>query len=362
MDWFLIIAASIKVIAVISIVLGLATILTWVERKQSAVMQDRIGANRADIFGIRIIGLFQPFADAIKMITKEDFVPPFADKKLHMLAPALTFIPVILVFAVIPLGPPIEIAGRVVTMQIADINIGLLYIFAFGGLAVYGSVIGGWASNNKYTVIAGIRSTAQMISYEVCLGLSLIGAIMIYGSVELGEMVSAQSGHWFGVIPRWGIFMQPLAIFLFLPAAIAENKRVPFDLPECESEILGYFTEYSGLKAGLFMMSEFIEMVIVGILFTVIFLGGWQVPWLVNGSEGWIWFGSISISNGLALFLQFGSFWIKLAFLIYFLTLVRWTLPRFRYDQVMKLGWKYLLPLALLNLFITGVVLVLIGG
>jgi NADH-quinone oxidoreductase subunit H len=360
MDTFELIAACIKILSMIAVIMVIATILTWVERKQSAIMQDRLGANRADIFGLRIIGLFQPIADAIKMLTKEDYVPPFGNKFLHLLAPALTFMPVLLVFAVIPFGPPLQIAGRTVTMQIATIDVGLLFIFAFGGLSVYGVVIGGWGSNNKYALLGSLRATAQMISYEVCLGLSLIGAIMIYQTVELGQMVMAQSGHWFAFIPRWGIFMQPVAALLFLPAAIAENKRLPFDLPEAESEIVGFSTEYSGLKVGLFMLTEFIEMVIVAMLFSVVFLGGWLVPWLQWDGFHWPWSGIWYLPVGIVKTLEFASLFFKMAFMIYFLTLVRWTMPRFRYDQVMRLGWKYLLPLAMLNLLVTGVVLVLI--
>jgi NADH-quinone oxidoreductase subunit H len=360
MDWFIIIASMVKMLAVIAIVMGLATLLTWVERKQSAVMQDRIGANRADIFGFRIIGLFQPFADAIKMITKEDFVPPFANRFLHMLAPILAFAPVLFVFTVIPLGPPLEIAGRTVTGQIANINIGLLFIFAFGGLAVFGSVLAGWGSNNKYALIAGIRASSQMISYEVCLGLSLVGAIMIYGTLDMTEMVIGQSGHWFGWLPRWGLFMQPLAALLFLPAAIAENKRIPFDLPECESEILGYFVEYSGLRAGMFMFAEFVEIIFIAALFTVVFLGGWLVPWLAWDGFHFPWGGMWYLPIWIVKMLEFGAMFIKIAFMIYLMILIRWTLPRFRYDQLMRLGWKYLLPLAMLNLVVTGVVLVLL--
>ncbi len=360
MDWFNIIAALVKIVAMIAVVMGLATVLTWVERKQSAVMQDRIGANRADILGLRIIGLFQPIADAIKMITKEDYIPPFGNRWLHMLAPAVAFMPVLLVFAVIPMGPPVEVAGRTVLMQIADIDVGLLYILAFGGLGIYGAVLGGWGSNNKYALLGAIRASAQMISYEVCLGLSLIGAVMIYGTLDLGEMILRQSGNWFEWIPRWGIFVQPLGALLFLPAAIAENKRIPFDLPEAESEIIGYYTEYSGLKCGLFMMTEFIEMVVVSALFTVIFLGGWQVPYLSWDGFHWPWGGMLYLPVLLVKGLEFGALFFKIAVMIYLLTLIRWTLPRFRYDQVMRLGWNYLLPLALLNLAATGVVLVVI--
>ena len=362
MDLFALTAAVVKIIAVLSVVMGLATLLTWVERKQSAILQDRLGANRADILGLRIIGLFQPFADAIKMLTKEDYIPPFGNKWLHLLAPAVTFMPVLLVFAAIPFGPPITVAGRTVSMQIADLDIGLLYILAFGGLAVYGAVLGGWGSNNKYALLGAVRASAQMISYEVCLGLSLIGAVMVYGTIDLSGMVVAQGGHWFGWLPRWGLFIQPLAALLFLPAAVAENKRIPFDIPEAESEIIGYYTEYSGLKAGLFMMAEFVEMVIVSALFSVIFLGGWLVPWLEWDGFHWPWGGTLGMAAWLVTVIQCGAFFFKVAVLIYFLTLVRWTLPRFRYDQVMRLGWKYLLPLAMLNLAATGVVMVLIGG
>jgi NADH-quinone oxidoreductase subunit H len=359
MDWVVLIAALAKMLFVVAVVMGIATLLTWVERKQSAVMQDRLGANRADIFGLRIIGLFQPFADAIKMITKEDFVPPFSDKVLHTLAPVVTFFAVLFIFAVIPLGPPLEIAGHTITMQIADINVGLLFILAFGGLAVYGVVIAGWSSNNKYALLAAVRGAAQMISYEVCLGLSLVGAIMIYGTMDLTQMVIEQTGYWFGWIPRWGLFMQPLAALLFLPAAIAENKRVPFDLPECESEILGYHMEYSGLRAGMFMFAEFIEIIFIAALFTVIFLGGWQIPYLALDGFYFPWGGSWLLPVAAVKALEFGAMFFKIAVMIYFMILVRWTLPRFRYDQVMRLGWKYLLPLAVLNLVATGVVLVL---
>ncbi|MBM3329982.1 MAG: NADH-quinone oxidoreductase subunit NuoH [Calditrichaeota bacterium] len=361
MDWFLIIATAVKVAAVIGIVMGIATLLTWVERKQSAIMQDRIGANRADIFGLRIIGLFQPVADAIKMLTKEDYVPPFVNRTLHLLAPVMAFLPVLVMLAAIPFGPSVHVGGREVSAQIADIDIGLLYILAFGGLAVYGAVLGGWASNNKYALLGGIRASAQMISYEVALGLSLVGMIMIYGTLELGQMVVAQSGHWFGWIPQWGIFYQPLAALLFLPAAVAENKRIPFDVPEAESEIIGYFTEYSGMRAGLFMFAEFIEMLIISILFSLIFLGGWNLPWLAFDGFHWPWGGTWQLGIWAVKGLQFGALFAKIAFMIYFFELVRWTLPRFRYDQVMKLGWHYLLPLALFNVAVTGVVMVVMG-
>lgn len=352
----------VKVVAVLSVVLGLATLMTWVERKQSAIMQDRLGANRADILGLRIIGLFQPFADAIKMITKEDFAPPFANRTLHLIAPAVAFFAVLTVFAAIPWGPPIRIAGKEITLQIASLDIGLLYIIGFSGLAIYGAVLGGWSSNNKYALLGSLRATAQMISYEVCLGLSLLGAVMVYGTLDLMKMVEFQSYHWGGWLPRWGIFLQPLAVFLFLPAAIAENKRIPFDLPEAESEIVGYYTEYSGLRAGLFMMAEFIEMILISVLFTLIFLGGWSVPWLYEDGFHFPWGGVWVLPYGLVKLVEVGAMFFKIALVIYFLELVRWTLPRFRYDQVMRLGWVYLFPLGLLNLALTGMVLMLVRG
>ncbi len=357
MDLFTFIAVSIKIVGAFAVVMLAALLLTWVERKQSAIMQDRIGANRAEIFGFRVIGLFQPFADAIKMMSKEDYIPGTGHKVFHMIAPGIPFMMVMVIFAVIPFGPPVEIFGRTVSMQIADIELGLLFFFAFGGLGVYGAVLGGWASHNKYTMIAAIRTGAQMISYEVCLGLSLVGMIMIYGTVDLSQMVIEQSGHWWGWIPRWGIFLQPIGALLFLPAAIAENKRLPFDLPEAESEIIGYYTEYSGLKGGLFMFSEFMEIVIIAAIFSLVFLGGWQVPWLSWDGFHWPWGGTALAGVWVVKGLQFLVYFLKVAFMIYFLVLVRWTLPRFRYDQVMRLGWKYMFPIALLNLAITGLVL-----
>ncbi|MBM3327605.1 MAG: NADH-quinone oxidoreductase subunit NuoH [Calditrichaeota bacterium] len=363
MDWFFIIAVVAKIIAIIAVVMGIATLLTWVERKQSAIMQDRLGANRADILGLRIIGLFQPIADAIKMLTKEDYIPPFVNKTLHTLAPVLAFVPVLAMLAAIPFGPSLNIAGREVSMQIADINVGLLYIFAFGGLAVYGAVLAGWGSNNKYALLGGVRASAQMLSYEVCLGLSLVGMIMIYGTLDLQAMVAYQSGYWFDGkwIPKWGLFMQPLAALLFLPAAIAENKRIPFDVPEAESEIIGFFTEYSGMRAGLFMFAEFIEMLIIAMLFSLIFLGGWHIPYLGFDGFNWPWGGSWLLPVWAVKMLQFGALFFKISVMIFFFELVRWTLPRFRYDQVMRLGWVYLLPLAILNVAITGVVMVAVG-
>jgi len=272
----------IKIIFALIWFLTLTLYLTWVERKESAVIQDRIGANRASILGIRIIGLFQPFADAIKMIFKEDFTPSFSKKFLHDLAPFLSFFFVAITISAIPFGDFIRIGGKTINLQILNINVGLLFVLAMLSLGIYGILIAGWSSNNKFTLIGGLRGAAQLISYEVALGLSLIGLIMVYPSLNLSQIVHFQGELLFGGVPKWGIFLQPLGFVIFFFAVLAETKRVPFDLPEGESEIIGFFTEYSGLKWGLFMMTDFMEIIIVSCLLTTLFFGGWQVPWLAT--------------------------------------------------------------------------------
>jgi NADH-quinone oxidoreductase subunit H len=270
----------IKIVCALAWFLLLTLYLTWLERKESAVIQDRIGANRASIFGIRIIGLFQPFADAIKMIFKEDFVPAFSRKFLHTIAPFISFFFVAVTISAIPFGNSIRIGERTISLQILDFNVGLLFILAMLSLGIYGIILSGWSSNNRYTLVGGLRGAAQLISYEVALGLSLIGLIMVYPSLKLSSLVHLQGELLFGFLPKWGIFLQPLGFIVFLFAALAETKRAPFDLPEAESEIIGFFTEYGGLKWGLFMMTDFMEIIIVSTLLTTLFFGGWQVPWL----------------------------------------------------------------------------------
>ncbi len=357
MDAFVIISALAKVVFVIGILLGSAAILTWVERKQSAIMQDRIGANRADILGVRIIGLFHPIADSLKMFLKEDFVPPGSNRFIYWLAPVLALMPALVTFAVIPFGDVVSVAGREVSLQIANLNVGILYIFAIAGFGVYGVALGGWASNNRFALLGSIRAAAQMFSYEIVLGLSIIGVVLIYGSLELGEIATRQGDLLFGFLPKWGVFVQPLGFVLFMVAAYAETKRVPFDLPECESEILGFNVEYSAMKFGMFFLSEFVEIVVLAALLTTLFFGGWQFPWLY--AEGFRWPGGAvtAVPHGLVVLIQVLSFFGKVVFFIWLQMLVRWTLPRFRYDQLMRLGWKYLLPLALVNIFITAFVM-----
>ncbi|TKJ42409.1 NADH-quinone oxidoreductase subunit H [candidate division LCP-89 bacterium B3_LCP] len=350
-----------KIWGVLLTLVSLAAIMTWVERKQSAVMQDRLGANRADVLGLRIIGLFQPMADGLKMFFKEDFVPARGDKFLHTLAPMIAFFPALLTFAVIPFGDVLRIGTLEIPLQIANLNIGYLFILAFGGLTIYGTVLAGWSSNNKYSLLGGLRAGAQMISYEVVLGLSLVGLIMVFGTLQLDIMVKKQGELLFGFLPAWGIFLQPLGFLLFLPSAIAETKRVPFDLPEGESEIIGYYTEYSGMRFGLFYFAEFIEIIVLSAIMATLFFGGYQIPWLyAEGFQfpwGWEW----NLPHLLVVILQIGSFFAKIAFFCWLQVLIRWTLPRFRYDQLMRLCWVNILPLAVLNIVLTGLVLMILN-
>jgi NADH-quinone oxidoreductase subunit H len=348
-----------KIILGISWLLTLTLILTWVERKESAVVQDRIGANRASILGLRIFGLFQPFADAIKMMFKEDFVPPFSNKFLHTIAPFLSFFFACVTLSAIPFGDSLIIGSKTISLQIIKMNVGLVYILAMFSLGIYGIIIGGWASNNKYTLLGGMRGTAQIISYEIALGLSLVGLIMIYPSLNLNEIVHYQGELVFGFVPKWGIILQPLGFFIFLIAGMAETKRVPFDLPEGESEIIGFYTEYSGMKFGLFMMTDFVEVILISALITTLFFGGWQVPYLYSNGFHFPWGGELPLSSWIVTLLQVLSFNVKVGFFCWLLVLVRWTYPRFRYDQLMNLGWKLLIPLSFVNILGTGLILIL---
>lgn len=347
----------IKIVCALVWFLLLTLYLTWLERKESAVIQDRIGANRASIFGIRILGLFQPFADAIKMIFKEDFVPAFSRKFLHTLAPFISFFFVAITISAIPFGDSIRIGERTISLQILDFNVGLLFILAMLSLGIYGIILSGWASNNRYTLIGGLRGAAQLISYEVALGLSLIGLIMVFPSLKLSAIVHYQGELIFGFLPKWGIFLQPLGFLVFLFAALAETKRAPFDLPEAESEIIGFFAEYGGLKWGLFMMTDFMEIIVVSTLLTTLFFGGWQVPWMAADGFHWPWGGEWLLSHWLVVVFQVAAFNIKVFFFCWLQILIRWTYPRFRYDQLMDMGWKLLIPLSLVNIVGTGIVM-----
>jgi NADH-quinone oxidoreductase subunit H len=355
-----------RVAFVMLFVLNLGGILTWVERKQSAIMQDRIGANRASILGLRLFGLFHPLADAIKMLTKEDFQPARADRFLFTLAPFVSVFFALVAFASIPFGDVLYLGAREVPLQAVTLNVGILYVFAMLSLGVYGVMMAGWASANNYALLGGQRAAALMISAEVAIGASIIGVVMTYGSLNMMEVVRAQGqpllpglfGAW---IPAWGIVTQPLAFILFLTAGIAATKRIPFDTPEGESEIIGYFVEYSGMKFGMFAMADFLETVVIAGMTVALFLGGWQVPYLARDGFHFPWGSALALPHGAVVLLQVGAFVLKVCVMIWFMMLVRWTLPRFRYDQAMHLGWLGLFPLSILNIVLTGAVLLLVG-
>ena len=348
---------TVKVGLCLFFVLNLGGLLTWVERKQSAVIQDRIGANRASIFGIRALGLFHPLADVIKMLAKEDWTPDTPHRTLHALAPAVALSFALISFAAIPFGDVLRVGGHVISLQVLHLNIGFLFIFAMMSMAVYGAVLGGISSNNNYAFLGGLRASAQMIGYEITMGATLIGLVMIYETLDLQEIVRLQGRLIFGWIPLWGILLQPLGFLLFMTAAIAETKRIPFDTPEGESEIIGYFVEYSGMKFGMFMLADLVETVVVSGMLVTLFFGGWQVPYLYSDGFYFPWEATWALPHLAVTGLQVGAFVLKVIFFCWLQMMIRWTLPRFRYDQVMQLGWKIMLPLSIANIFVTGLVL-----
>ncbi|MCB9771575.1 MAG: NADH-quinone oxidoreductase subunit H [Candidatus Omnitrophica bacterium] len=337
---------------------SVAGLLTWVERKQSAVMQDRIGANRASIFGFKAFGLFHAIADVLKMLSKEEFIPQGANKFLFNLAPYLSVVFALVGFAAIPIGNQLIIGDRVIELQAANINIALIFIFASMSMGVYGVVLAGFSSNNNYAFLGGMRGAAQMIAFEVTMGAAIMGVIMVFNTIDLQALVRGQGAYLLGGwIPKWGVIVQPFAFLLFLTAAMAGTKRTPFDLPEGESEIIGYFVEYSGMKFGMFFLADLIETVLVAALMTTLFLGGWQVLYLHPDGFHFPWGTFVAVPHLAVVGLGVLSFFMKLAFFIWVLMAVRWTLPRFRYDQVMRLGWKILLPASLINIAVTAIVI-----
>src|SRR5215471_11449450 len=337
---------ALKAIVIILLVLNLTGVLLWFERKGAALIQDRIGANRAAVLGVgRRLGLPNLglvntlMADPLKLFTKEDFVPEGADHFLHGLAPFLALFPILIAFAVVPIGDVLRIGSQSINLQAAHLDVAALYLLAALGISVYGLALGGWASNSRWSLLGGIRASAQMISYELALGLAFLSVIVTYGTLDLQEISHAQGGVWFGWLPRWGIFIQPVSFLLLLTAGMAESKRVPFDVPEAESELVaGYFTEYSGGKQAVFMMTDFAEVVLTSVLVTLFFFGGWQMPWLYP--DGFHFPGPhgafLHLPNYVVAILQIVSFWLKTIFFCCFQILVRWTLPRFRYDQLMQ--------------------------
>jgi NADH-quinone oxidoreductase subunit H len=406
----------------VAVAFTILLITIWIERKGAAFVQDRVGPNRSSILGMRLGGFIHNFSDVTKLIFKEMFVPGEVNRLYFLIAPFIGFTVILTAFAVIPLADTFRVGRYEIPVQVAELNVGILYIFAITSLNVYGIVLAGWASNNKFALLGGLRSAAQMFSYEIPLGLSLVGVFMVFGTLSVNQIVQSQGEVLFGFLPRWGVFVQPLGCIIFMCAAFAEANRTPFDLPEGESEIVaGFHTEYSGMRFALFYMGEYLALVLSATLITTLFFGGWQVPYvttsdlisnaslvlkilLISGAvaafigsvlfvgyakrlrgtwgnkndyEGhvlatlsigflvacivvlvWLWNADIPAwgASTIALVSQVGMFVLKVLFFVWFFIWTRWTLPRFRYDQLMGLGWKALIPLSFVNIFITGLV------
>jgi NADH-quinone oxidoreductase subunit H len=346
MDYISILIVLIKILIIMFGVLVLgAAMAVLAERRVSAFIQDRVGPNRVGPGGI-----IQPFADVVKLVMKEDIVPNQANRFIHDLAPIISISVALSTFAIVPFGNTITLFGREIKLIIADVDIGILYLLALTSIGVYGISLAGWSSNNKYSLLGGLRSSAQLISYELSMGLSLIGVLMISGTMRLDQIVLQQSGYWWGFIPKWNIFLQPLGFITFMIAAFAETNRLPFDLPEAEPELVGgYHTEYTGMKFGLFFLSEYANVITSSAVTVTLFFGGWQIPTV----ESW------GLSPLMLSIAQIMMFLIKVILFVLFFIIVRWTIPRFRYDQLMRIGWKVMLPVAIVNFLLTGIVILL---
>jgi NADH-quinone oxidoreductase subunit H len=325
---------TILIFIIFLVSLGIAAYSTYAERKVAAFMQDRVGPDRAGPFG-----LLQPIADGVKMFTKEEIIPNASDRLLFILGPCLFMLTSLMMSAIIPWGKSFEFSGVEFTMQVADVNIGILYIMAIASIGVYGIMIGGWASNNKYSLLGAIRASSQMISYELAMGMSIVAIILMTGSLSLREIVDGQmNGH-------WNVFYQPLGFLIFLICAFAEANRAPFDLAECETELIGgYHTEFSSMKLGLYLFAEYISMFISSAVISCLYFGGYHFP----GLDG------LDLPQNIAAMVSVGVLFAKTFFFIFFFMWIRWTIPRFRYDQLMKLGWQILIPLSIINIMATG--------
>jgi NADH-quinone oxidoreductase subunit H len=334
MDWTLYIYKTIFLFIILLVTLVVAMYSTYGERKVAAFMQDRRGPNRAGPFG-----LLQPLADGVKMFMKEEIIPLSANRVLFILGPSIAMTTALLTGVVIPWGGNLTIGGREFSMQIADLNIGILYVFAMVSIGVYGIMIGGWASNNKYALYGSIRAASQMISYELAMGMAIVALVVTTGSLSLHDIVEQQHG-------MWNVVRQPLGFLLFLTCAFAETNRAPFDLPECETELVGgYHTEYSSMKLGFYLFAEYINMFISSAVIATVYFGGYNMPFIDQ----------LGLSPNALTLLGTAFFFMKIFFFIFLFMWVRWTLPRFRYDQLMNLGWKGLIPLAMFNIVATGV-------
>lgn len=334
---------TVLIVVVVSLSLVVAMYSTYMERKVAAFIQDRRGPNRAGPFGI-----LQPMADGLKLFFKEEIIPSSSNKFLFVLGPCLAMLTAIMVSAVIPWGDTVEVFGRTVSLQIADINIGILYIFGVVSLGVYGIMIGGWASNNKFSLLGSMRAASQIISYELAMGITIIALLMVTGTLSLGTMVEQQKDGW------WNFFYQPLGFLIFLVCAFAETNRTPFDLAEAENELIGgYHSEYSSMKLGFYLFAEYVNMFLSSAIMATLYFGGYDIPFVNDTNLGQqIGTNWLALLEALMLFIKIGGF-------IFFFMWVRWTVPRFRYDQLMNLGWKGLLPLALANMLATGLVMLI---
>jgi NADH-quinone oxidoreductase subunit H len=334
---------TILVVVIFTVTLVIAMYATWLERKFAAFLQDRLGPNRAGVFG-----LFQPLADGAKMFFKEEFIPTQSERFLFIAGPGIAMFTACMTSAVIPWGTDIVAFGKTIVLQVSDINIGVLYMMGLLSIGVYGIMIGGWASNNKYSLFSAIRASSQMISYELAMGIVIITIVMMSESLSLRDIVNKQSGAFLGIGGLdWNIFYQPVAFIIFMTCALAECNRAPFDLAECETELIGgYHTEYSSMKLGFYLFSEYINMFISSALISTLFFGGYNFP------------GMNTIDNpNLLAALSVAALFVKIIFFILLFMWIRWTLPRFRYDQLMHLGWKSLIPLSIINMLITGAVI-----
>jgi NADH-quinone oxidoreductase subunit H len=336
-----IIAHLVLIFIIFNVLVLSAAFMVWMERKVCAYIQDRVGPNR-----VGAAGWLQPFADVIKLLTKEELRPKAADALLFAIAPIISAAAAFAAFAVVPFGTSTTLFGLLdepVMLQVTDVNVAVLVIFAITSMGVYGIVLAGWSSNSKYSLLGGLRSSAQMISYELSYGLALAAVIMMAGSLSLREIVLSQSGYWFGFIPKWYLWPQLFGFFIYMCAGVAETNRAPFDFPEAEQELVaGYHTEYSSMSFALFFLAEYVNMVTVSAVATSLYLGGWLGPFLPDWLD-WIWF------------------IVKVLALLFFYVWMRWTLPRYRYDQLMEFGWKWLLPAAVLNLLYTAALVLWIG-
>ena len=337
MDSAFIIEKSIVIVIVFAVTMIMAMYSTWAERKVAAYLQDRVGPNRAG-WG----GLLQPLADGMKLFAKEEFEPNTKNKFLFFVGPAVAMSAALMTSAVIPWGDKLEVFGRTVQLQATDTDSALLYIFAIVSIGVYGIMIGGWASNNKFSLMSAVRAASQMVSYEIAMGLSIIALLMMTGTLSLKEISMQQHGF------HWNVFYQPLSFLIFLICAFAETNRTPFDLAECESELIGgYHTEYSSMKMGFYLFAEYANMFISATIIAVLFFGGYNYPGMGWAVENW----GVNIANVIGI----AALFAKLCFFIFFFMWIRWTIPRFRYDQLMHLGWKILIPLSIFNIIITGI-------